>query len=64
MSEKVTPREAIASKNSPNGPKNSPKGPKKVQKRTKMWPNLKLKVRAVLPKPKLNVYLGESPQNF
>ena len=54
----------LTPKNSPKGPKNSPKGPKKVQKRPKMWPNLKQKVRAVLPKPKLIVYIGRSPKKF
>ena len=52
------------SKKNPKGPKNSPKGPKKVQKRPKMWPNLKQKVRAVLPKPKLIVYIGRSQKRF
>ena len=53
----LTPTPKITSKdqkNSPKGPKNSPKGPKNVQKRPKMWPNLKQKVRAVLPKFKVD----------
>ena len=29
-----------------------------------MWPNLKQKVRAVLPKPKLIVYIGRSKKSF
>ena len=29
-----------------------------------MWPNLKQKVRAVLPKPKLIVYIGRSQKSF
>ena len=36
----------------------------KGQKRPKMWPNLKQKVRAVLPKPKLIVYIGRSQKSF
>ena len=36
------------------------KGPKKC----KMWSNLRQKVRAVLPKPKLIVYIGRSQKNF
>ena len=40
--------------------KTSPEWPKKVQKRPKMWPNLKQKVSAVLPKPKLIVYIDRS----
>ena len=44
--------------------KNSPKGPKKVQKRPKMWQNLKQKVRAVHPKPKLIVDIGRSQKSF
>ena len=54
----------VTPKNSPKGPKNSPKGPKKVKKRPKMWPNLKQKVKAVLPKPKLIVYIGRSQKTF
>ena len=46
------------------GPKDSPKGLKKVQKRPKMWPNSKQKVRAVLPKPKLIVYIDMSHKSF
>ena len=42
----------------------APKGPKKVRKRPKMWPNLKQKVRAIPPKPKLMVYIGRSQKNF
>ena len=40
--------------------KNIPKGQKKVQQRPKMWPNLKQKIKAVLPTPKLIVYIGRS----
>ena len=29
-----------------------------------MWPNLKQKVRAVLPKPKLIIYIGRSQKSF
>ena len=29
-----------------------------------MWPNLNQKVRAVLPKPKLIVYIGRSQKSF
>ena len=29
-----------------------------------MWPNLKQKVKAVLPKPKLIVYIGRSQKVF
>ena len=54
----------LDSKNSPKGPKNSLIGPKKVQKRFKMWPTLKQKVRALLPKPKLIVYIGRFPKCF
>ena len=54
----------LTPKIAPKGPKNSPKGPKKVQKRPKMWPNLKQKVRAVLPKPKLIVYIGRFQKSF
>ena len=32
--------------------------------RPKMWPNLKQKVWAVLPKPKLIVYKGRSQESF
>ena len=45
-------------------PKNSPKWPKTVQKRPKMWQNQKHKDRAVLPKPKLTVYIRRSPKKF
>ena len=45
-------------------PKKSPKGPKEVQKRPQMWPELKHKVMAVLPKPKLIVYIGRSQKVF
>ena len=45
-------------------PKNSPKGPKKVQKRPKMWSNLKQKVTAVLTKLKLIVYIGRSQKSI
>ena len=40
------------------------KGQKKVQKRPKMWQNLKQKVRAVHPKPKLIVNIGRSQKSF
>ena len=56
----LTPTPKIA----PKDKKKSPEGPKKVQKRPKMWPNLKQKVRAVLPKPKLIVYIGRSQKSF
>ena len=52
------------SKKAPKNQKKAPKVPKKVQKRPKMWPNLKQKVRAVLPKPKLIVYIGRSQKSF
>ena len=29
-----------------------------------MWPNLKQKIRAVFPKPKLIVYIGRSQKSF
>ena len=29
-----------------------------------MWPNLKQKIKAVLPKPKLIVYIGRSQKSF
>ena len=48
-----TPKE-----NSHKGPKNSIEGPKKVLERPKMWPNKNKKDRAVIPKPKLIVYIG------
>ena len=48
----------------PKGQKIAPKCPKKVQKRPEMWPNLKHKVRAVLPKPKLIVFVGRSQKSF
>ena len=51
-------------KNCRKGQKKSPEGPKKVQKRPKMWPNIKQKVRAVPPKPKLIVYIGRSQKSF
>ena len=56
----LTPTQRLAQK----GQKESPKGPKKVQMRPKMWPNVKQKVRAVLPKPKLIVYIGRSQKSF
>ena len=56
----LTPTPKIA----PKGPKIAPKGPKKVQKRPKMWPNFKQKVRAVLPKPKLIVYIDRFQKGF
>ena len=52
------------SKIAPKNQKVAHKGPKKVQKRQKMWPNSKQKVRAVLPKPKLIVYIGRSKKSF
>ena len=55
----LTPTPKIAPKD-----KKSPEGPKKVQKRPKMWPNLKQKVSAVLSKPKLIVYIGRSQKSF
>ena len=48
----------------PKGQKIALQGPKKVQKRLKMWPNLKQKVRAVLPRAKLIVYIGRSQNSF
>ena len=48
----------------PKNQKVAPKGPKKVQKRQKMWPNLKQKVRAVLPKPKLIDYISRFQKCF
>ena len=48
----------------PKNQKVAPKGPNKVQKRPKMWPNSKQKVRAVPPKPKLIVYIGRSQKVF
>ena len=47
-----------ATKIAPKDQKIPPKGPKKVQKRPKMWPNLKQKVRAVIPKLKFIVCTG------
>ena len=55
----LTPTPKIA----PKDQKIAPKGPKKC-KRPKMWPNLKQKVKAVLPKPKLIVYISRSPKKF
>ena len=43
----------------PKGKKIAPKGPKKCKRGTKCG-RLKQKDRAVLPKPKLIVYTGES----
>ena len=51
----------LTAKIAPKDQKIDPKGPKKRQK---MWPNLKQKVRAVLPKPKLIVYIGRSQKSF
>ena len=52
-------------------PKNSPNGPKKItlkgsksEKRPKIWPNLKQKDRAVLPKQKLIVYISRFQKCF
>ena len=56
----LTPTPKIA----PKDKKKSPEGPKKVQKRPKMWPNLKQTVRAVLPKLKLIVYIGRCQKSI
>ena len=48
----------------PKDQKIASKGPKKVQNRPKMGPNLKQKVRAVPPKPKLIVYIDRSQKSF
>ena len=56
----LTPTPKIA----PKDQKIAPKDPKKVQKRPKMWPNLKQKIKAVLPKPKLIVFTGRSQKSI
>ena len=48
----------------PMGKKKTSRRVQKVQNRPKMWPNLKQKVRAVLPKPKLIVYIGRLQNVF
>ena len=50
----------LTQKYSPKGPKKLPQRAQKMQKRPKMCPNIKQKVRAVLPKPKLIVYICRS----
>ena len=47
----------------PTGKKNTPKG-SKSEKRLKIWPNLKQKDRAVLPKLELIVYISRFKNVF